>query len=410
MLRWLGLATVAAGCNFSPTQGFTDGGGDADVEADAIPPAARCGSPGVVRGPFAANLASMGIVPITPERVVVDNGRLSATATNAAAVGALIRGRVDLRNSAVEVAVDQAGTGNGVATVLAARFDPGRQLRIVARDGMLIAVFSNLGDKSSTMPYDPGAHRVWRIRDDGAMLIFEASADRTTWIELLSVPTPDWVVTLSVSMYITNESQDPQGNRAIFAQLNEGTSPASWCPATSLRDDFGDGVTGLPWDQSTSGAMCQVTESGGAAVFTHAEDVDGVCYASYSTRALYDLRSNAAEITVPPITQFESNWWAFLTADTGSKNLTLQFNNGEMCALATGFASQCADYTGAENWRLAHNGNELSWQVSSDRITWSTIRTQVIGEGLESARISFGARRSDKINTPITLRVTEYNP
>lgn len=412
MLRWLAFATVAAGCNFSPTRATTDGGSDIDAalsDAD-IPPGPRCGSPGVVRGPFVADLAAMGMLPITPTRLTVNNGRLIATAPDAAAVGALIRGRVDLRNSAIDVTAEEVGTADGVATALAARFEAGRVLQILVRNGMLIATFVNGPTMTSMLPYDPAAHRVWRIRDDGGRLIFEASPDRSSWVELLSVASPEWIDALTVSVYITNERGENNGNRAVFAQLNEGTPRANWCAVNSLRDDFADGVFGRPWDQSNSGAQCQVAESNGAAVFTHQGGVSGNCFASYSTRALYDLRSNAVEIAVPTITLSRPNWWAFFTVDTGPRNLTVQFVEGKMCAAGTGFATQCTPYTGAQYWRLAHNGTELAWQVSGDRVAWTTLRTEVVSAGLAAVRISFGARRSAEIDTSITLNVTDYNP
>lgn len=411
MLRWLALALVASGCNFSPNSVTTDGGltVDAALSDSGVPQTTRCGGPGVVRGPFVPNLASIGMLPITPERVAVDSGRLIVSAVDGMQVGALVRGRIDLRASAVEVVVEEAGTGDGVATVLAARFDPNHFFQLLVRNGMLITTFVDVTPMTSAIPYDPVAHRVWRIRENGGMLIFEVSPDRVSWVQLRAVATPEWVDAITVSMYVTNEKKLDKDNRAIFAQFNESVPRASWCAATALRDDFGDGVIGRAWDKIESGEMCQVAETGGSAVFTHEAGAAGSCFAGYATRALYDLRANSVEIAVPNITLFRPNWWVFFTADTGSRSLTLQFADGNMCAAATGFATQCTPYTGAGYWRLSHSGTELSWQVSTDRATWTAIRTEVVSAELAAVRISFGARRSAAIDTQIKLQVTDYN-
>lgn len=412
MLHWLALALVVSGCNFSPNSATPDGApvGDAALSDGDVPSATRCGGPGVVRGPFVPNLASIGMLPITPERVAVESGRLVVSAVDGMQVGALVRGRIDLRGSAIEVAVDEAGTGSGVATVLAARFDSNHFFQLLVRNGMLITTFVDVTLMTSAIPYDPIAHRVWRIRENGGMLNFEASSDRSNWVQLRAVPTPEWVDALTISMYVTNEKKLDKDNRAIFAQFNESVPRVSWCASTTLRDDFGDGLIGRAWDKIESGEMCQVAETGGAALFTHEAGAAGSCFAAYATRALYDLRSNSVEIAVPNITLFRPNWWVFFTADTGSRSLSLQFADGTMCAAATGFATQCTPYTGAAYWRLAHNGSELSWQVSDDRVTWTAIRNEVVSAELAQVRISFGARRSAAIDTQIKLQVTDYNP
>ena len=53
---------------------------------------------------------------------------------------------------------------------------------IAAEDGQLY--FGTQNDESyqtSEMPYDPIAHRHWRLRHDGEKIFYEVSADRAAW-------------------------------------------------------------------------------------------------------------------------------------------------------------------------------------------------------------------------------------
>ncbi|HVY46830.1 MAG TPA: hypothetical protein VHB21_13175 [Minicystis sp.] len=78
----------------------------------------------------------------------------------------------------------------------APRIDGDHVMHMFVEAGTLYAHVRDRGtgeDESAGVPYDPAAHRVLRIREDGGLVRFEASADGHVWNELLHATAPSFL-------------------------------------------------------------------------------------------------------------------------------------------------------------------------------------------------------------------------
>lgn len=415
------IAIAVSGCTLGQSQpSAMDGGSDAAISSDAAPhdpgpmPVGRCGTPGVLRSPLQPDLAGMGFSTsaFNGGSVAVDAGRLalrlgSPTGAMYRSARAGSRGTFDLTETAIEVAVVEVPVGTDVLTQLRVGV-----ASIQVLNGELSAKITGVpgGDKLKTVAYDANAHRIWRVRDQANTLILETSPDRTQWTELLSIPSPPAVRAAGLSMFL---GAPPQAGvrQAIFAELNQGALPASWCKASALRDDFSAGIADSTWvDAASDDTRCFPTGLGGDVVFSTPALVEACGSLMYS-RTVFDLRNSVAELVSKPIALYRPGWQPYLEVQAARRTFVLNFEDNKMCARDSATSNApCVPYDGARYWRFAHDGNALAWQVSKDRTTWMTIRSEVIGDELASVRVQIGTRRTGASDTALEFRVSDYNP
>lgn len=127
----------------------------------------------------------------------------NATARN----GLVSRRSFDLTDGSVEVEIDSRSGPRGPRAEAGFEVRSGGELgfSIALEQGMLTARLDDHGTVSNTtVPYDFGDHRLWRLRHEAAtgLVHFETSDSSTTaWTALRSEPAPAAVTALSVALY-----------------------------------------------------------------------------------------------------------------------------------------------------------------------------------------------------------------
>lgn len=73
---------------------------------------------------------------------------------------------------------------------------------------------------ATTVPYDPVAHRWWRIRESAGSVHHETSADGMSWSVQQSVSTPDYVANSAVGIGRVSESNSATPGTTVFDRFN----------------------------------------------------------------------------------------------------------------------------------------------------------------------------------------------
>ncbi|HET9993664.1 MAG TPA: hypothetical protein VFQ65_34240, partial [Kofleriaceae bacterium] len=196
-----------AACGFKPAAGGGDGGGpiaDSAIDAPDAGPnfTGPCGSTGAIRDDFddgvidnewrASGMTAEtgGVLAVTPDSSTSFGGYIS-------------KHRVDLTGTNVAVEVPQMlDTNSGATAALYLVADPTHYLAITQVDGELNAEW-NTGMATAMdigTPYDPVAHRWWRISEASGNVTFEVSADGTTFSPLASTASPPWVNDVEIAL------------------------------------------------------------------------------------------------------------------------------------------------------------------------------------------------------------------
>jgi hypothetical protein len=77
-----------------------------------------------------------------------------------------------------------------------------RQIRIGNENGL---TYYSIRENGSNvvyldLPYNPSAHRWWRIREGGGMIHWEVSPDGLMWTQLNAAITPSWVDSIEINI------------------------------------------------------------------------------------------------------------------------------------------------------------------------------------------------------------------
>jgi hypothetical protein len=223
-VRVLALVVIA-GCG---RIGFGDGtdtgvpGGDGS-SPDSITPIgdgmfSGCVDPGI-------GDSFTGLIPCNPwgnpivqnAGLNVSNGTLQVTpnANNANAKGGCTRASVPFGAAGVFVEVSQVTpnattyislTGTSMLSILVS----GSEISPVESGSMMVPI----------IPYDPVAHRWWRIRPNGAHAIFEGSPDGRTWNTLYVGTTASVPATVTVEFGAQTATAVPMPGAAKFESID----------------------------------------------------------------------------------------------------------------------------------------------------------------------------------------------
>jgi hypothetical protein len=118
----------------------------------------------------------------------------------------------DLTDSSITVEVVQA---TNTYTFLDARYDYDNNTKIA-----MWLSYGMMDTPSHYTPYDPVAHRWWRIRERAGTTYFEVSPNGYDWTVLDSVPTPIPVNGVQVVLGAGAQTPSPDPGVAIFDNLN----------------------------------------------------------------------------------------------------------------------------------------------------------------------------------------------
>ncbi|MEO5726081.1 MAG: hypothetical protein ABI134_12505, partial [Byssovorax sp.] len=151
-----------------------------------------------------------------------------------------------------------------------------------------------------TTAYDPVAHRHWRVREDGQTTSWETSSDGVSWKTMTQVPTATLAPMNLVWLWFGGgmDSGEVSPAEIHFDRLNGGGAPKEkWCPVSSFKDDFNDGVKSRAWDRSWEDKPGMLAETGGELVVTLVPNAEGS--ASYVSASAFDLTSSSLLVEVP---------------------------------------------------------------------------------------------------------------
>src|SRR5262249_10354452 len=128
---------------------------------------------------------------------------------------------------------------------------------------------------------------------------------------------------------VSTEGTEVGPGEVHFDLLNGGVPEGSWCKASTLVDDFDDGVQAHAWARSYADDTCTISELGGELVVDLANGTFGYC--AYVSAASYDLTGDAILVKVPttpnPATEAETYFRAVAQNDDYVETI---LSNGEL--------------------------------------------------------------------------------
>jgi hypothetical protein len=386
------------GCDYRGRSLGPDGIGAPDAAPDARGDGvATCGKPGAIVDDFADGVTGRQwrVQSTTYGDVYEASGALIVTPGPGPA-GYVAIGAVDLRDAAIEVEV-QAMLQDGAASFAAG--NRGMSIALTLRDGQLVARIDKSGGPASyEVPYDPEAHRWWRISDAGGTVALSTSADGAQWAPILTGTGVPYTPAVAVSLSGDGTGTDGGIGTVTFRNLRAtehgaAVGPAPWCKAATFSDEFEGNALGLAWSASGNpAATCDPRVAGNK---LHVDQPGVACAGYVRSAALYDLTDSAVVLDVDPIGDVPYSAGALLGIDdaTGARTSIIA-TNYQLCGLIGDYDYVCTTYTGQRYWRLRGDAGGLVWESSPDRVDWTQVRAQLAPVDLARVRISIGSFQS----------------
>jgi hypothetical protein len=128
-----------------------------------------------------------------------------------------------LVSSYAHVEVPHAVTGlTSTNTLFQLAVDTQHTLTLYSNGTSLAAEYQINGTYTTpaTTPYDPVAHRWWRIRESGGTIYYEYSSNANGWSVLASVAAPFAVTNMMVLMFVGSESVNTSTDTAVYDNFN----------------------------------------------------------------------------------------------------------------------------------------------------------------------------------------------
>jgi hypothetical protein len=412
----VGLASACGRIGFDDRSG-ADAGGDA---GNSTP----CGTTLVLADTFSGSTPDPQWYPfshggVTPSQ---SGGELVITLPATTAGGSNYGGydsarRFDLRGSRTFVEVNQTvSTAGNAQTDFQVDGPKGEALSVSEEAGMLFATVSN-GSSTSTlgsMPYDAVAQRWWQLRESQGTVYFETSPDGVTFTAFAMTPTPAFAPFVDVLLDAGTYQAETSTGVARFANLNGGTPSASWCKASTLRDDFSAAALGDQWDGSFTMGGCTLGEAAGAAQVALVAGSAQEC--SIVSASGYDLTGAAMFTSLATAPSANGQVYSYLraTAQSGDNVEVTLIGNMLACGqnIATAFSTTCSlpyDPVAHKFWQLAESGGMLSFQISPDGTTWTTLHAQAPPFSLVGVELSIGAGTNAAVAAPGTAEFSTFD-
>jgi hypothetical protein len=228
----------------------------------------------------------------------------------------------------------------------------------------------------SNTPYDPVAHRFWRMREEGGTLRWETSADGMAWATLASSSSVFDLSRVRVQFAAATEGGNPDPGEARIDNLTGVAEKGGWCKVSTLKDDFDDGVTADQWLRSYFDGACQHAENG-ELVFSVPPDERGACY--YTGASAFDLTDDALSVKLPLPPSAEAFTSAFLSAYVNGeveRKIEVLLSHGQLLfrehvgESTKVFGDLPFDPIQHLYWRLRESAGQVFWETSPDGKTW----------------------------------------
>lgn len=365
------------------------GCGEEFSQAESPPPSGPCNGPGVFSETFEDGTLSdllepqgqtetsliqeqQGTLVLAPD---ASSGELRVSSTFA----------FDLRGSAVVVEVPVAADGTpGTANTYLDVTWPYDWYLSMGRSGdeLSLAVQTESGSDTNALPYEPTAHRWWRIAEADDEVSFDTSADGTTWTAQWQAPTPAFVEASYLTLGVWHDGQAAEPVEAHFDNLNpEG---ASFCGLSQPHLTF-DAEPGIGWD-TWENEPCAWSVTGGRLEALIPTGGAGEC--GLVSRYGFSLRGESLTIAfaeLPPAAQ-GTRVELSLRSSGGDRAdyVTLEHGNGELHATAViGSIDGNGTATlgsGPSWWRIRDDGRNLVLEVSTDGAEYEPVRELIVDE------------------------------
>jgi len=262
--------------------------------------------------------------------------------------------------------------------------DDNNNVRFQYEQGKLYCATTKNGVNNikAQMTFDPVQHRFWRMREQAGNFYWETSPDGTSWAIRSQTPTttvaPIGEVYYLLDTYVSGMHMNL--GEARYDNVNGGGAPmGNYCPTSSLKDDFDDGVTAHLWDRSYDGNGCTYMEAGGELVIMPAMTTSEYC--GYGSAMGYDLTSSAAtvEIKQTPDTAKDTATYLTLETEQGILEIGQEGTDIAMRYEKPGMTADLAvipyDPVAHRWWRIREQNGTTYWETSANGMTW-TIRAQ----------------------------------
>lgn len=373
-------------CHEAPS----DGDGGVPLAPDAAPASGPCNQVTLLADDFEASTRSLTWNGYQDPGVTVTQtgGRLRITlpagSSTYAYAGYESTRFYQLTGSQIEADIPHATSVTSSAEVyLAAYTDPDatRLVLIEEQSNQLrFLVRTPTGDTTSSVPYDPVAHRHMRLREGGGTLFFETSPDGSTWTARKQVATPFSLDLVRVEIAAGVPQPEAAPGFAEFESVNAGVPAGRFCKTATLTDDFSAASAGARWYRSFEGPACQATQSGGSFVGTPPGPGAAEDYCGYTSSAGFDLTGSDMSIEVIEMVNPLAKAIAFFKAADESNDHGVELSQEDNLLHCRrwigGVRSEVGqlpwDAAAFRFWRLAEGGGLVLWQTSSDGSAWTT--------------------------------------
>jgi hypothetical protein len=259
---------------------------------------------------------------------------------------------------------------------------------------------NKLGDPRDrvVVPYDP-ADAYWRVRVAGGTLYFEAAPDGSSWHELDSRPLPFAMSLVRVEVAAGTWKSEPSPGYLEIEDVNGGVASGRYCKASTLHDDFDDGVRAPTWENSYEMSGCTMSETGGELVGDPPAPTGAASYCAYQSASGFDLTGSQVTLEVTEMLSAQPQTVAFFKlADELNQHgveLAVELGKLECRVWQAGVRSSLGAVTWNASaqrfWRLGEAGGTISWQASADGSSWTTLcATPTKGVDIDDVAIHIG--------------------
>lgn len=388
-----------------------------DLTPGTIPPdggAGGCGKIGVLVDPLTTAMNDPLFLPyeVGMEVGVEGGGKLAVTlpamAANATEAGFPTQAYYDMTGSSVSIEVPQmVDTSTTAYAGFAINRDDSDFIEISQESGTLNldSVVNKGRTRLASTPYDPTAHRWWRIREDGGTVFLETSPDGATFTTRGMVSTPSWAAYGLVNIFAGADGTVNNGGEAHFDKLNNGIASGARCPADSLVDDFTDAARSVDWLPSTSN-HCDITATDGKLDFA-LQPTPSMC--EYVSSYSFDLTGNAVFVQAPSAPTKADGAVAWLRATVNELDQsgyeinvdegTLQFSRKNPDGSSTVHATKVFNGNDDGWWRLREEGGTIFYETGPDGKTWMMAASEPVTLPVTAMRTHLGVSVYDKAAT-----------
>jgi hypothetical protein len=227
--------------------------------------------------------------------------------------------------------------------------------------------------------YSPTTHRYWQLRESEGTVYCETSPDTSTWATLGTAATASLFPLNYIQIELAGRTMggEVSPGSTSFANVNGGGAPTgTWCPTSSLTDDFNSSTRSLAWSRAQVAAPETMAQTGGQLVFTLVpEDTK---WGAYESSSSYDLTGSSLLVQVPVTASATTSGTTYIyLSGPGNNSIQMSEQQGELSAIV--YANGAKQLVGSESysaslhawWRISESMGTLYWETSPDGKTWN---------------------------------------